>query len=268
MPYYGGKQTTAEAIVALFPPHQAYVEPFAGGLSVLLAKPIERMEVVNDLDGDLITFWRVLRDHPEDLIAVCEATPHARAELIASRDLDTPSDLERARRVWVQLTQGRSANLIGTTGWRHTLTPESGASSALPMYLDGYRRRLHPAALRLRNVTLECKPALEVIAAYGHPGTLLYVDPPYLGSTRNSSGYQHEMRAEAEHTALLEALLRTPATVVLSGYASDMYDTALAGWARYVMPTRTQGAAREEVVWTNALDHAALFDLSEIGASA
>ena len=76
------------AIVDLLPAHQHYVEPFAGSLAVLLAKPRSKMETVNDLDGDLMTFWRVLRDRPEDLIARCALTPHARAEHQAAYDLD------------------------------------------------------------------------------------------------------------------------------------------------------------------------------------
>lgn len=265
MLYYGGKQTTAEAIVALLPPHDAYVEPFAGGLAVLLAKPPEHMEVVNDIDGDLVNFWRVLRDHPEDLITACEATPHSRSELLETRRIEG-DDIERARRVWVQLTQGRSATLRSSgTGWRHYLTPATGAGSSMPMYLDGYRRRLAPAAERIRNVTLECRPALEVIAAYGHPGTVLYVDPPYLGSARNSVGYKHEMTSEADHIELLEALLATPAAVVISGYESELYDAMLTGWEKHVMATRTQNAERTEVVWSSAPDHSALFSLSMAG---
>lgn len=80
MAYFGGKQRIAERIVALFPPHRHYVEPYAGSLSVLLAKAPAKLETVNDLDGDLVTFWRMLRDRPDELIRVCALTPHSRAE--------------------------------------------------------------------------------------------------------------------------------------------------------------------------------------------
>lgn len=263
MPYFGGKQTTASAIVSLFPSHDCYIEPFGGGLSVLLAKQPEPMEVANDIDGDLVNFWRVLRDRTEDLMQACELTPHSRAEL--SLDVsDSVDEVERARRVWVQLTQGRSGTLKGT-GWRHYLHPGTASTYTMPMYLDGYRRRLHPAAERLRNVSLESRPALECIEAYGRPGALLYVDPPYLGSTRNSSGYRHEMKDAGDHVELIEALLRSRAAIVLSGYASDLYDEALSSWHRYEMGTRTQGADRVEVVWSNTTDESALFSLAACG---
>ncbi|PZQ45669.1 MAG: DNA methyltransferase, partial [Phenylobacterium zucineum] len=118
MPYFGGKQRIADRIVDMFPPHGHYVEPFAGGLSVLFAKPPARLETVNDLDGDIVNFWRVLREQPEDLIRACALTPHSRAEHASSRDRECLDDLERARRVWVGLTQGRSGQLM-RTGWRN-----------------------------------------------------------------------------------------------------------------------------------------------------
>lgn len=86
--YYGGKTQLAERIVATLPPHKHYVEPFAGSLAVLLAKPPTTMETVNDLDGDLMTFWRVLRDRPADLIRACALTPHSRGENVDAFDRD------------------------------------------------------------------------------------------------------------------------------------------------------------------------------------
>lgn len=262
MPYFGGKQATAADIVDLFPAHEMYVEPFAGGLSVLLAKPQEDLEVVNDLDGDLVNFWRVLRESPVELIEACEMTPHARAEFEASEDVTEGSDVERARRVWVRLTQGRSAHLL-KTGWRFHTSAATAPGLSLPSYLAAYRRRLDPVVHRLQNVTLECMPALECIERYGAHGTLLYVDPPYLGETRNSTGYQHEMLAETQHVELLEALLGTKADVVVSGYSSPLYEEMLGSWHRSEISARTQeGKARTEVVWASREYQPALFALA------
>lgn len=254
-PYLGGKMLLADQIVSLLPAHEHYVEPYAGSLSMLLAKPASRMETVNDLDGDLVTFWRVLRERPDDLARVCALTPHSRAEHAAAYDLDACGDLERARRVWVQLTQGR-AGVRSRTGWRHYVNP-SGSSASMPDYLHGYLDRIGPAAARLAAVSLESRPALEVIGSYGRcPDVLLYVDPPYLGATRRSGGYLHDMPGEAEHRELAEALHACRAAVVLSGYPSDLYDRDLyAGWDRHSFAASTdQGGAwetRTEVVWSN-----------------
>lgn len=270
-PYYGAKGTIADQIVALLPPHDHYVEPYCGSLAVLLAKQPSKMETVNDLDRDLITFWRVLRERPDDLARACILTPHARVEYVDCRDeTAVPDELETARRVWVVLTQGRGGTLRDAkTGWRHFVVPR-GSSIGMPGYLDGYVARLAPAAARLHGVSLECLPALDLIAKYGHdPEVLLYVDPPYLGSTRGwGQNYRHEMKDDADHRALAKALHACTAAVVLSGYASDLYDRDLyAGWDRVTIAAATGNGverARTEVLWSNRPlgRQATLFDLT------
>ncbi|WP_025158879.1 DNA adenine methylase [Leifsonia aquatica] len=257
-PYFGGKQRIAEQIVARFPKHDHYVEPYCGGLSVLLAKAPSKFETVNDLDGDVMTFWRVLRDQPEDLERLCALTPHSREESLLARDRRELTDLERARRVWVALTQRRGGQLQAT-GWRYNIDPSTASTLSVAKYLNAYVSRIAPAADRLRTVALESRPALEIIDAYGgFEDVLIYVDPPYLGATRGSSNpYRHEMKTAALHTELLEALRTVRANVVLSGYPSDLYDRALAGWWREEIGASTGqsngrfDSARTEVLWAN-----------------
>lgn len=257
MPYSGGKQTVADQIVNLFPDHDHYVEPFGGALSVLLAKPVSKIETVNDLNGDLITFWQVLRDRTHELERICALTPHSREEFLRAKDLTGCEDLERARRVWVQLTQSRGAQLNQSTGWRFV---HGTGRMALAKYLDGYLERIAPAAHRLRSVSIENRPALDVIAAYGRPDALLYVDPPYLSSTRHGTQYEHELITEEDHLALLSALRRTPAAVVLSGYESELYAAELEGWTTHTMGAQAMtGDPRTEVVWMNRRAEAGLW---------
>jgi DNA adenine methylase len=259
--YFGGKMTIAERIVALLPAHTHYVEPYAGSLAVLLAKPPVPMETANDLDGRLVTFWRVLRDHPAELIRRCALTPHARAEYQTCRSnpVVPGDDVETARRVWTILSQGRGGTLCGRkTGWKHYVDP-SGSGVGMPGYLDAYVDRMAPVVERLHRVSLESMPALDVIAKYGaHRDTLLYIDPPYLGAARSHNGreYEHEMRSPDEHRALAEALHAARAAVVLSGYHSPLYDKLYAGWDRVSLPSATGNAslgtqARIEVLWSN-----------------
>ncbi|WP_432846000.1 DNA adenine methylase [Amycolatopsis sp. CA-161197] len=262
--YFGGKTRLAEQIAAAFPAHEHYVEPYGGSLAVLLAKPRSRMETVNDLDGDLMTFWRVLRDQPAELARVCALTPHSRAEFLEAYalGLEAPDDVERARRVWVRLSQSRSGTLL-RTGWRHYVDP-AGSSASMPGYLAGYVDRMAPAAARLAGVSLECQPALELITRYGQSrNVLLYVDPPYLGSTRFSGGYRHEMKGETEHRDLAAVLRACKATVVLSGYDSPLYAELYPEWHVTRIETMTgQGGTRQErteVLWSNQLPEPTLF---------
>jgi DNA adenine methylase len=268
--YFGGKTRIAAQIAGLLPPHEHYIEPFAGSLAVLLAKPRSAMETVSDLAGDLVTFWRVLRDRPDDLERVCALTPHARAEHLAAYE-PAAGDLERARRVWVRLTQGRSGQLHHLTGWRH-YQDARGSHSSMPDYLEAYAGRLGAAAARLAGVSLECLPALELIARYGrHESVLIYADPPYLEETRSSAGrgprYKHELRTGDEHRELAGALRSCRAGVVLSGYDSPLYGELFAGWHRYDFAAFTGNShpgtgRRSEVLWSNRpFAQGSLFDL-------
>lgn len=257
--YFGGKTRLADRIVELLPEHDHYVEPFAGSLAVLLAKPRSEMETVNDLDQDLMTFWRVLRDQPEELSLRMALTPHARAEHQLAYDREACDDVERARRVWVLLAQGRGGTLR-RTGWRF-YRDGNASTYSFPEYMAAYVNRVPVCAERLAGVSLECRDALEVIADYGrHASTLLYCDPPYLGSTR-SANYRHELTSDDQHRALAAALADCKAAVVLSGYGSPLYEDLYDGWHRAELKawtgngirngaTKTDGN-RTEVLWSN-----------------
>lgn len=287
--YYGGKTNIAADIVRLLPAHQHYVEPYAGSLAVLLAKPPSRMETVNDLDGLIMTFWRVLRDRPDDLMRVCALTPHSRAEYRASAEgvvgnreaarlvrvdeVDEVDEVELARRVWCSLAQGRGGSLR-TTGWRHFQDPGSRGPIGMPGYLGSYVERMRSVAGRLAAVSLECKPAVELIGLYGrHPEVLLYLDPPYLGTVRGSRQYLHEMSSESDHLEMLAAARASSASVVISGYDSELYAAELAGWFSTRIETYTgQGNhtesddRRTEVLWSNRpIAAAQQFDFTSTG---
>jgi DNA adenine methylase len=158
----------------------------------------------------------------------------------------------------VRLSQGRGLTLrAGKEGWKHYVAPR-GSSIGMPGYLNAYVERMAPIAARLSDVSLECMPALDLIAKYGaDPDVLLYVDPPYLGTTRSHrNNYKHEMKPEADHRELAEALADVRAAVVVSGYASPLYDRDLyAGWDRHTIGTFTGNGAgdksRVEVLWSN-----------------
>ncbi|SKS21285.1 D12 class N6 adenine-specific DNA methyltransferase [Mycobacteroides abscessus subsp. abscessus] len=255
VPYFGGKSWLAERLASVLPPHRHYVEVCGGSLAVLLAKRPSRQETVNDLDNHLMTFWRVLRDRPDDLERVCSLTPHSRAERTLAQEISSElGELEIARRVFVALTQGRSGSLT-RTGWRHDLRP---VSTPMPVVLQRYAGRIGAAAKRIRGVSLECRPAVELVEAYGGVReNLLYVDPPYIvdKGIRRGGEYRVEMRSEAAHRELASACLAADAGVVVSGYSSELWDGMLDGWYRWEIPMLTsQGSGdgrRTEVLWSN-----------------
>lgn len=229
--YYGGKGRLADRIVALMPSHRVYVEPFAGSLAVLFARP-ERapVEIVNDIDRSIAAFWRMLRDQPDDLERVCRLTPHSRSDYLACVDLeaDDIDDLERARRCWARIVQSFGKSL-GSTSWSvSTADARTTTTAAMNRYLG----RFAAAAERLAGVTLECCDAVDLIERMSDvDGALIYADPPYLSSTRTrgGGGYHHD-GDDGLHERLAEALNATKAKVIISGYPSEMYDGLYEGW--------------------------------------
>jgi DNA adenine methylase len=258
--YLGGKWRLAPRVIAHFPPHRVYVEPFGGAASVLLRKPRAYAEIYNDLDGDVAGFFQVLRDPvlAARLAELVALTPFARAEFEAAY-LPADDALEAARQMVVRSFMGHGSTATGKrtrTGFRadsnrsHT-TPAHDWCSVPP--------NLVRVSARLQGVVIERRPAAEIIARFDGPDTLHYVDPPYVPSTRSQRknrgqlecGYAHELSLD-DHSALLEQLDAVQGMVVLSGYPSDLYDAKLKGWRRIEMDAMADGARpRVEVLWLN-----------------
>jgi DNA adenine methylase len=265
--YYGGKSRLAEWLVSLMPPHRVYVEPFAGSGAVLFAKRPSVHEVLNDANGDIVAFFTVLRDRPQDLERACRLTPYSRAafesaaaDRAAGVGLD---DLERARRWWLFVSQSFAKAGAPNSGWSTSIQRGSNNARSAQNTVD----RFMAAAARLAEVTIECRDAVDVIRMYGAPDGVMYVDPPYLGSTRTSiaggrrpaGDYVCEFHHEDDHRRLAEALHETPSTVFLSGYPSPLYDELYDAWYRVertVVRRTTNGRSGsnthvQEVVWSN-----------------
>jgi len=249
--YHGGKWMLAPWIISHFPPHRIYVEPFGGGGSVLLRKPRSYAEVYNDLDGEVVSFFRVMQSRGQELIDLLRLTPFARAEFERAYE---PSDepVERARRLLIRSFMGFGSdgcNEASPTGFRAN-SNRSGTTPAhdwvnLP---DAHERLIG----RLRGIVIENRDAVACMQQHDGPQTLHYVDPPYVHSTRESGKrYAHEMTDDA-HQELLSALGQLQGAVILSGYRCDLYDDALAGWRRIDRKAHADGAReRTESLWLN-----------------
>jgi DNA adenine methylase len=258
-PYYGGKTSHLRKILPLLGPCAHYCEPFAGSAAVLVAREPSMIETLNDADGDVVNFWRVLRDDGDRLRQRIEFTPFSRAEFEASVAAihAPPADpLERARLFYVRLGQGRMAKMATTRGqWCWSREKRGLAVASWVSRVE----RLEALAARLHRVQVENTDAVSCIRHHDSPETLFYVDPPYVGSVRCGSSlkaYRHEMTDDA-HKALLAALLGIRGFACVSGYASPLYDSALAGWNRTEWKAvARQGvgratSTRTEVVWRN-----------------
>ena len=240
-----------------FPPHTCYVEPFGGALSVLLHKPPARIEVANDADRLVVTFFRVLRERPDALRRAIALTPYAREEcrLACTPEAHDPDsgldEVERARRFYVQAWQSRhGAPSRGQMGWRYERQLGRTRTVVDAWCQDEHLPRI---AARLKLVQLECGDGFEVLARFDAPTTLFYVDPPYVHALRGTrwrtAGYVAELD-DAGHERLAEALHALRGMVVLSGYPCPLYDRLYPGWRRVERRAVVQSSAlATEALW-------------------
>lgn len=250
MRYLGGKWQLAPWIIGNFPIHKTYVEPFGGAASVLLQKPRVHAEIYNDLDGEIVNLFRVLRTPTDgrELVRQVQLTPFSRHDYeLAFQPAGDP--IEQARRTLVKAGMGFGSNSIHKrTGFRSGFTRNgqvpagdwAGMPAALLQIVD-----------RLRGVIIEERPAAHVVAQYDTADTLFYVDPPYPHSTRgDDSRYRYEMTDE-EHGELSSVLHGVRGMVIVSGYACELYDRELyADWQRVECNTHADGGRdRIEVLW-------------------
>lgn len=271
--WHGGKWRLAPWIISHFPPHRIYVEPFGGAASVLLRKPRVYSEVYNDLDDEAVCLFKVLRDPAQavELERVIRLTPFARTEFREAYE-QTDDPVERSRRLVIRAFMGFGSNAHASQHKGHRSTgfrANSSRSGTTPAHdWKNWPDALDAIVARLVGVTIENRPACEVMAQHDGPTTLHYVDPPYLPETRARGNrydlawrmYRHELSRE-DHAELLEFLCELDGMVVLSGYADPLYDERLVGWQRETTSTYADGAReREEVLWLNPACAAALAD--------
>ena len=245
--YPGAKWSLAPRIVSQFTEHYHYVEPYFGSGAVFFGKEPSPHEVLNDLNGQVVNLWRVLRDHTEDLCWALETTPWSRAEYEHSDQL-TGDEVEDARRFVVRVWQAHASDLAKKTGWKNRGVHQRAGGMSHRWQKVPYQ--LRTLAWRLSDAEIECRDALSVIQRFSAADVLIYADPPYLHETRTQHMYAEEVEL-SHHVELLESLLRHKGPVVISGYDNTLYDDALVGWSKVVTkaPKVEKGAARSEVLW-------------------
>lgn len=255
--YHGGKWRIAPWIIRHLPlDHTCYVEPFAGGGSILLRKDPARFEVLNDIDGEIVNFFDVLRNQTAELLRQIQLTPFSRAEAIRAFEESGGTPMQRARRIFIRSWQSMGGpRTQRRSGWRFSVGATGAARSAVEEW--GNNAHLYAVAERLKAVQLESDDAMKIIPRFDAKATLFYLDPPYLAETRSRSwrrhAYTNEM-GEAGHVALAELLNGIQGMAVLSGYPSQLYEDLYEarGWAVVKREAVTDKAARRtECLWIN-----------------
>lgn len=263
--WYGGKYSHLDWLLPLLPKATHYCEPFGGSAAVLLNRTPSPVETYNDIDGEVVNFFRVLRDHQEDLIEAIGLTPFSREEfrIAVEESLEGISDLERARRFFVRARQVRTglAQTASVGRWAHCkLTSRAGMAGAVSRWL-GSVEGLSEIVQRLLRVQIENAPAIEVIQRYDNNETLFYCDPPYPHDSRSDvNAYGFEMK-DKEHRILAEVLHNVQGKVALSSYHCKLMDELYGDWdyiestpqKAHSTNTRSDSVKQDrvEVLWVN-----------------
>ena len=234
--YYGGKQRMVNKILPLIPKHINYVEPFAGGLSVLCAKPFPTVssaiyyrEIINDIDKNLINFYRCLQDPDKlkSLVQKIELSLFSKEDFILSKDMSVEDDVERARRYFVRVSQAFSG--MWTGGWKFNVKGSNEAYVWLRRV-----ERLPEFVERIRQVIIECDDAIRIIKKYDSPHTFFYVDPPYVGTRMDYDCYTVE-----EYQKLCGVLDGIKGSFLLSSYDNGLTPKH---WEKFTFDTLNRSA--------------------------
>lgn len=248
--YVGSKWNLSKWIINQMPEHNVYLEPFFGSGAVLFNKPRVSIETVNDLDGNIVNLFKVIREKHDELCSVIKLTPYAREEYLESFEAlhEELTDIERARVFLVRCWMARGGKTSDRTGWRHNVNPNT--INAAPDWL-GIPDTIQQATKRLQGVQIENVDALQLIRKYNRDDCLIYADPPYLLETRTKRHYAKEMTIQ-QHELLLKALVNHSGFVMLSGYENELYNDMLKGWTKTKKMATTDAAnQREETLWLN-----------------
>jgi DNA adenine methylase len=223
MRFHGGKGRLAAWVASHFPPHGIYVEPFAGMASVFFHKAPCRLEILNDLDGDLVNFFRVIQSPPtrDDLLALLALTPYSREEITHTFAEPRTDPVGRAADFCIRVSM--SFNHVNREGCGFATRLNNNRCTDLEKWVKLPERILETAG-RLKGVILENYPATKVIARYDDPDCLIYCDPPY------HIGAKERFVHEQNHSVLAEMLHNTKSMVVLSGVESDLYERYYSNW--------------------------------------
>lgn len=219
--WVGGKSRLRKKLIELLPPHECYVEVFGGAAWVLLAKPPCRVEILNDLDGDVVNFFRVVKEKPEEFLESFEWTIVSRSIFhdLEDQPIDQLSDIQRAHRFYYLVMAAWGGELASPRFQTSVSDSSGGHGNRLVGALKTLRERIMPVYQRLQTVIIEDLDWRECLVrydrGYDEKRVVMYLDPPY---PHNNCNYQYNMRRWKEHEELAQALRGLSSRFLLTSY--------------------------------------------------
>lgn len=247
--YHGGKFLLAPWILSHFPPHRTYVEAYGGGGSILLRKHRSPIEIYNDLDGNVVNLFKMVRERSGELTLLIERTPYARQEKEESDRKWMAASLPPLERARILLV--RSWMTFGglTVGGNNGFSFDTNHNSCVLKW-NRLPKTISIVCARLKQVTIENRSAIKLMGIYDSPRTLHYLDPPYIPESRDKGkDYLSEM-TEEDHHELLHYIQTLKGSVIISGYGSELYKKHLKKWKCLKKKVKiNRNVLREEHLW-------------------
>jgi len=234
-------------LLKFIPPHKVYVEVFGGGASLLFAKEPADVEIYNDINSGLVNFFRVLRDEEKfkEFYRKVFLTPWSREEFnfCQKNRNDCQDDIERAYRFFVSVRMSFSGTIEG--GWARSLYNTNNKMAGHTSQWIGLIKKLPEIHCRIMSVQIEHCDFRKLINLYDTDKTFMYLDPPYIHETRNTTDlYKNEMDNK-DHEDLVSLILSGKSKFLLSGYNHPIYKPLEdAGWQRIDFKTSCWAVGR------------------------
>lgn len=251
--YPGSKWNISKQIVSLLPEHKSYVEPFFGSGAIFFTKNPSPIETINDLDHDVTNLFRCIREDPERIAWLVQATPYSREIYDDACEKEESNDnFKKALNFLTRCWQGYGYRTNEQkVGWKNDVQGREKAYAVRDW--NRLPDRVIWAAERLKQAQIENRPAVEIIGHFDFEKVFMYLDPPYIINSRKGGGkqYKKEMTDE-EHEKLLKTLLNSKAKIMISGYETEMYNDYLHDWTKRTFESCTErGRRTKETVWMN-----------------
>ena len=238
----------------MLPYRAKFMEPFCGSASVTLNRMPSNDEHINDKCDAVVAFFTAVRDYCDELVEALSWTPRSESEFRNCWNVSDSDDvIERARKFYVRVAQGRNAAYQESTSWKKS----SNRYTNRKWLKNGWMDRFAYIRDRLQEVYIHNTDALKLIQLRDSPDMVIYCDPPYAHATRQATQmYRHEMNND-EHVKLAEILNQCESFVAVSGYRCELYDELYADWHRHdyntlAISSEVRGRTkRVESLWTN-----------------
>ena len=253
--YYGGKQTLLKYILPLIPEHRLYTEAFCGGCAVLFAKEPAECEVINDVNTELVNFYKVAKTEYPALKRLVDSSLHSREEHAHARHINQfPeyfSPVERAWAVWLCTKLGFASMIDGTFGYDRNGTTTQKLRNAKDQFTEDL-------CARLDNVTIECEDGTHVIERYDCEDAFHFVDPPYVGT---DCGHYNGFFGEEDFRNLLDTLVAVKGKFMLTMFPHPVLEKYADehGWTihrieRMITASKVSRRRQQEWIVTNYAD--------------